>query len=119
MRDKIQALYPALADAFKADYARWNDACNSSYRGTYVVTFEEGPKYTRIVKSDTGQRSTLGFVCMVDTQKIQGNVMRQFKAGDLLKAAGWKAPALNFARGSIFDIDKAKVNGHIRWTGLA
>lgn len=116
-KDEIRALFPALADAFKADYATFrgdHGIANNPAIAVYDVTFEEGSKFTRIVMYNGSQRSTIGFVCMVDTN----NKGKQFKAGDLLKSAGWKAPALNFARGSILLLDSAIKNKNIRWTGL-
>ena len=47
----------------------------------------------------------MGFHCNTDNDKV-------FKKGDILKAAGWQAPARNAARGNIFDDDY-----HVNWTG--
>lgn len=63
------------------------------------VTFEPGSKYLRVVMADgyrtTGtHRSAYAFIVAKDTD--------QFKVGDILKAASWKAPAKNFARGNVF-----------------
>ena len=63
------------------------------------VTFEGGSKYLRVVMADgyrtTGtHRSAYAFIVAKD--------MGQFKVGDILKAASWKAPAKNFARGNVF-----------------
>ncbi len=63
------------------------------------VTFEPGSKYLRVVMADgyttTGtHRSAYAFIVAKD--------MGQFKVGDILKAASWKAPAKNFARGNVF-----------------
>jgi len=67
-----------------------------------VLTFMEGNRYVRLVKTSYGQRSAFGFV-----DKQNGNV---------LKAAGWKAPAKNFARGNIFDPQNG--TGRVEWTGV-
>ena len=64
--------------------------------------FEEGRKYIKVM---TGG-SVWGFVMKADDAK--------FKAGDILKAAGWAAPARNKARGNIFN-DLTWV----QWTGPA
>jgi len=62
-----------------------------------TLQFMEGPRYIRVV-SEKGpnhapQRSVY---CFIDKTN-----------GDVLKAAGWKAPAKH-ARGNIFDDDPAK-----------
>ena len=58
-----------------------------------------GRKYLKIVKAS----SVWGFINLTN---------KNFKEGDILKAAGWKAPALNKARGNIFND-----NYEISWTG--
>lgn len=69
------------------------------------ITTEDGRKFVRLVVSEGPNqeaRSAWGFI-----DKTNGNV---------LKAASWKAPAKNFARGNIYD----KSNGLARfcWTGV-
>ena len=65
-----------------------------------------GSKYIKIVtRKDGGQRSVWGFIVNTDKDK-------KFKKGDLLKAAGWAAPARNVARGNIL-----KGGYVINWTG--
>ena len=69
------------------------------------LVIEEGRKYFKIIKTG-GQRSVWGFV-------VKGDDDKKFKKGDILKAAGWKAPARNAARGNILEGDFSKV----QWTG--
>ena len=65
-----------------------------------------GNKYIKIVTGKHGgQRSVWGFIVNTDKDK-------KFKKGDLLKAAGWAAPARNAARGNIL-----KGGYVINWTG--
>lgn len=65
------------------------------------ISYNKGSKYLKIV---TGH-SVWGFVVATDTDK-------KFRKGDILKAAGYNAPARNKARGNILD------GGYtIRWTG--
>ena len=65
-----------------------------------------GSKYIKIVTGKHGgQRSVWGFIVNTDKDK-------KFKKGDLLKAAGWAAPARNAARGNILE------GGYpLNWTG--
>ncbi len=61
---------------------------------------KEGKKYIKIVQ-DTG---VFCFISKVD--------FKHFKKGDILKAAGYNAPALNQARGNVLTGNYA-----IQWTG--
>ena len=58
-----------------------------------------GTKYLKIIT----ENSVWGFINLTN---------KNFKEGDILKAAGWKAPALNKPRGNIFND-----NYEISWTG--
>jgi len=67
------------------------------------IGFKEGKKYIKITNKNGG--SVWGFV--VNTDKDV-----KFRKGDILKAAGYNAPARNAARGNIID------GGYcIQWTG--
>ena len=66
------------------------------------LSYEEGRRYWRIVSTASGSRSAFAFVDQM--------------TGQVLKAAGWKAPAKNFARGNIFDPQNGC--GRIQWTGV-
>ena len=79
-------------DEMKADFA---DGISVKY----------GSKYIKIITGKNGNRSVWGFIVGVDNDK-------KFKKGDILKPAGWAAPARNAARGNILD------GGYpINWTG--
>jgi hypothetical protein len=91
------------------DYRVFSDRCldgNLDYMENFDI--EEGRNYIKIIRSRRGSigRSVSGFIVKKDTKK--------FKRGDMLKAAGWKAPATNFARGNVLD-DLPEV---VRWTGI-
>ena len=59
-----------------------------------------GKKYIKIIRD----RSVWGFIVNTDNDKL-------FKKGDILKAAGWNAPARNAARGNLFE------QYSVDWTG--
>ena len=87
-----------------ADYLRFSPG-----REAYApkLSFERGKRFVRIVAA-TGQgagtsRGAFGFI---DTTN-----------GDVLKAASWKSPAKNFARGNIFGEQNGC--GRICWTGVS
>jgi len=70
-----------------------NAEMQSKFPAPRISAMEPGPKYIRLVKSEGGSvspvsRSAFGFVDLA--------------TGNLLMAKSWKAPALNFARGNIF-----------------
>ena len=64
-----------------------------------ALSVKRGSKYTKIIKGG----SVWGFIVNADNDR--------FRAGDILKAASWASPAVNAARGNIFD------GYQIEWTG--
>jgi hypothetical protein len=96
--------------AIRDDYANWLLQTPTDIRIKMTeefqnsVGYEVGSKYIRVY-AGANQRSVHSFICIKDNGK--------FKEGDILKAAGWKAPAKNFARGNILDGNFSNV----RWTG--
>lgn len=72
---------------------------NKDFAEGWVI--KRGPKYTKILNKN----SCWGFVVNTDNDK-------KFKKGDLLKAAGYNAPARNAARGNVLEGGFT-----IRWTG--
>jgi len=107
-----------LKEAIVKDYAEWTE--RSFMANGYsldrldvrVKEFEEGlvieegdgrRKYIKIIRTDSG-RTVWGFVAKKDN--------KGFRAGDIMMAASWNAPAMNKARGNILD------GGYdIQWTG--
>ena len=95
-----------MLDQAKADYRRWNTKANGDIpevNENMIKEFEDGfevkdssrQKFIKIIRHDRGgSRSVWGFVNKQD--------FKHFKRGDILKAAGWNAPALNQPRGNVF-----------------
>ena len=108
MQNEIQTLIQKC----KADYVKFATAGGrgmpdpDSYFGKTLANFEnsftikEGKKYIKIIR-DNG---VWGFIVNTDDDKL-------FKKGDILKAAGYNAPARNAARGNIFE------EFSVAWTG--
>lgn len=100
-----------LIEAIKTDYLKWTSR-SADYELTDVnkkmiaefnegLSVTEGQKYIKILS----RGSVWGFVVKVTTDKL-------FKQGDILKAAGYNAPARNKPRGNVID------GGYtIQWTG--
>jgi hypothetical protein len=91
------------ADHLKADYNKWNQDVSDA---KFDITFERGRKFIKVVKTSWGSRSVHSFICIQPHGK--------FQFGDILKAAGWAAPAKNFARGNV--LDPSSYSNH-KWTG--
>ena len=96
----------------KADYERFHtsngrkEIVPGSYGDTELKNYESktsvrpGKKYIKVVQ-DTG------VFCFIVKEDF-----KHFKKGDILKAAGFNAPALNSARGNVLTGNYA-----IQWTG--
>ena len=109
MQQQIEKLIEDIVN----DYDIWQNRCAKGEPKSTVqqdmfdrfksrISFKEGKKYIKIF---TEGGSVWGFVVNTDTDK-------KFRKGDILKAASYKAPATNKARGNIID------GGYtIRWTG--
>ena len=112
MRNEIEK----VLEAMREDYKRWNrngktygrsaemekDYCNG-------LEVTEGSRYWKITSTNGSgtQRSVAGFIAKAGDKK--------FREGDMLKAAGWAAPARNFARGNVLDGTGFE---NARWTGI-
>ena len=107
MQQQIEKLIEDIVN----DYDQWQSRRNEQKTPVQQKMFEdfkneigfkEGKKYIKITNKNGG--SVWGFVVKQDDAK--------FRKGDILKAAGYNAPARNAARGNILD------GGYmIQWTG--
>ncbi len=94
----------------KLDYERMSTRNGrtelSGYSKEQVETWDKktrvmpGKKYIKIVQEN-------GVFCFIVKEDF-----KQFKKGDILKAAGYNAPALNSARGNVLT-----GNYYVQWTG--
>ena len=93
----------------KADYVKWSTLGGKELTGyskeqvdnwDNKTKIKNGKKYIKIVQ-DTG------VFCFIVKEDF-----KHFKKGDVLKAAGYNAPALNSARGNVL-----AGNYPIQWTG--
>lgn len=106
----------AYLEHIRNDYTNWSNgskfSSDDSVRNRMIAEFrdgvhyEVGSKYIKVIIRSGMQRSVHSFICLENTGK--------FKKGDILKAAGWSAPARNFARGNIL----TNQFGGIRWMGM-
>ena len=74
------------------------------------IAYIPGSKYLKVIKKIGHQTMVWGFISLKDFKKGYAGI--KFKEGDILKAQGWRAPALNKPRGNVFDN-----NYVINWTG--
>ena len=112
-----------VLEAMREDYKRWSNACASHPTDTahsrikdemtenYCngLMVEENRRYWKITGTygSGSQVSVKGFIVKAGDKK--------FCEGDMLKPAGWAAPARNFARGNVLDGTGFE---NARWTGI-
>jgi hypothetical protein len=98
-----------MMEAAKADYVRMSTMGGKELTGYSLEQTQlwdsktkvtQGKKYIKVVQ-DTG------VFCFIVKEDF-----KHFKKGDILKAAGWNAPALNSPRGNVLTGDY-----QIQWTG--
>ena len=92
-----------MIEGANEDYMNFpvSDDMKAEFVDEWVI--RPGTKYIKILSNNGG--SAWGFVVNTDTDK-------KFKKGDILKCAGYKAPARNAARGNVLE-----GNYPINWTG--
>jgi len=94
-----------LVENIHLAYERWNIRTEYPDVTRKVdITIKPGRKFIKIIRDN----SVWGFVVIDDGMHMGFPIVR----GDVLKAAGWRAPARH-TRGNIFD-DK---QDYFRWTG--
>ena len=109
----MQTQIENLLENIKADYINWTTHNGTKEISSYtqgvldnfdiIVEVKHGKKYIKIVGGVSS--GVWGFIVATDDHP-------KFKKGDILKAAGYNAPALNAPRGNILD------GGYtVRWTG--
>ena len=95
--------------AAKDDYEKWStekDGSISNYGKEQLEKWDsntkikDGKKYVKVIQ----EMGVFAFILKED--------FKHFKKGDVLKPAGWNAPALNSPRGNVLT-----GNYPIRWTG--
>jgi hypothetical protein len=101
-----------LMDHIKADYINWwgdhkDEPTVQQMIAGRSIRFERGRTYLKVISQDTSS-CVHSFIVLKPT--------KGFKFGDILKAAGWSAPATNFARGNVLE-PETYVN-RVSWTGV-
>lgn len=109
MKEAIAKYVEAIKADYAASYANPKPTDNLEWIKKSIEEFNNGvevwpgKKYLKVVVSRPGSRSVHSFIVTEDD--------KQFKKGDILKAASWNAPAKNKARGNILGEYRT------RWTG--
>ena len=113
MNNEMKDGMEAMLEHMRADYCGWSRSgmrdiseeilSESEKRYCDGLHYTVGQKYIKVI-SESG--SVSGFIVNTENDK-------KFALGDILKPAGWRGPAKNFARGNILERNFSR----LRWTG--
>ena len=104
MAEGLSNMETAMILDYNSKFMHRDDEVSAKMRAEYAAGFDAtfGSKYIKVLEKNGGVRA---FIVNTDKDK-------KFKMGDILKPAGYNAPARNKARGNILD------GGYpINWTG--
>ena len=101
VKDDFDGAMDRLLENIHLDYVKW---CNGNLIREDEISLKPGRKFIKVIRDN----SVWGFVAKKDGEH-KGLPM---KSGDVLKAAGWSAPAKH-TRGNIFDDNQ----NYFQWTG--
>ena len=116
MKEAMTDKMDDLLDHMRENYVNWSRSVpdgstdiKTEMEEEYAdgLVYEYGSKYIKVISGKRNQSSVCLFVVNTDRDK-------KFRFGDILKPAGWAAPARNFARGNVFEEDGFN---RVQWTG--
>jgi hypothetical protein len=107
-----EALLPYI-EHIRADYSNFSHKPVEDQE--FDIEIEEGSKYVKVISGSHGHRGVHSFIVKED-RPAKGKT-KGFKAGDILKAASWAAPATNFSRGNVFS-GRDSYKTRVHWTGV-
>lgn len=93
-----------LIEKISEDYVKRWGLSERSEKFASELSYKINKKYIKVLTKNG--REVWGFVVNTDDDSM-------FRKGDILKAAGWKTPARNAARGNVLDGNF----DWVRWTG--
>ena len=103
MSPEIQAAIQAVIDLMVNDYSKDGTSLSQITKYTNSFRIDVGHKYIKVLN----EYGIKFFVVNCTDDK-------KYPYGTVLKAANWKAPERNFARGNVFSIEKSRVD----WYGV-
>jgi len=115
VRESVEAGVEAMLEHMRDDYCVWSRLGEKDEYGTRAkmntdyadnLRYTVGSKYIKVINSAHNSNCVEAFVVNTENDK-------KFALGDILKPAGWAAPARNFRRGNVLD----KTFERVRWTG--
>ena len=115
VRESVEAGVEAMLEHMRDDYRGWSRSGEKDEYGHRAKMEEEyadnlhytvGSKYIKVINSARNSNCVEAFVVNTENDK-------KFRLGDILKPAGWAAPARNFPRGNVLE----RTFERVRWTG--